>query len=157
MKTRGFSLIEVIVAVAIIAVLSTIVTPQVRIQLAKGKDSKAIAFLHSLRLASQMYQMEHSDRLIQEADYDKDQNIKDSLEKLKDYLDPGAEVILKSGEIEIGGSKTAANSSIVYGGKIKFTFKNPDNNGKSDGVYLWFKPGTDIGSFDTRGEQWTSY
>lgn len=157
MKTKAFSLIEVIIAVAIIAVLSSIVTPQVRVQLAKGKDTKAIAFLHSLRVASQMYQMEHSEKLIAEAEYDNSEKIKVSFEKLREYLDPNAETILKSANIEIGGSRAIATGDIKYGGKIGFTFKNPDTSGKSDGVYIWFKKGDDVEPFDSRGTSWTSY
>lgn len=157
MKTKAFSLIEVIIAVAIIAVLSSIVTPQVRIQLAKGKDTKAIAFLHSLRVASQMYQMEHSEKLIAETDYDNVEKIKIKFEKLKEYLDPNAESILKSGNIEIGGSRETATGDIKYGGKIGFTFKNPDIAGKSDGIYIWFKKMDDVEAFDSRGISWTSY
>lgn len=157
MKTKAFSLIEVIIAVAIIAVLSTIVTPQVRVQLAKGKDTKAIAFLHSLRVAAQMYQMENSGRLIAEVDYDSVEKIKESFQKLEEYLDPQAKEILKASELDIGGSRESKEGDIKYGGKISFTFKNPDKQGKSDGVYIWFKKKDGIGAFDSRGVEWTSY
>ena len=41
MKNGGFSLIEMVIAVALVGVLSTLVVPKVREQLAKGKDAKA--------------------------------------------------------------------------------------------------------------------
>lgn len=157
MKTKGFSLIEVIIAVAIIAALSTIVTPQVRLQLAKGKDTKAVASLQSIRVAAQMYQMEHSEKLIAESDYDDKEKIKASLQKLKEYLEPSAETILQEAELEIGGSRTEQEGSVQYGGKLALTFKNPDTKGKSDGVYLWVKPLENVGSFDSRGVEWKSY
>jgi len=157
MKNKGFTLIEIVIAVAIVAVLSTLLTPQVRSQLAKGKDTKAIATLSSLRVASQMYQMEHSEKLIEVEDYDSDDKIKEALQKLSEYLDPNAKKILSEASVEIGGSRKEKNSDIQYGGTISFTFKNPDTNGKSDGIYLWFKLPTEIGSFDSRGVEWKSY
>src|SRR3712207_5397782 len=110
MKNKGFSFIEIVIAIAIIAVLSTLITPQVRNQLAKGKDTKAVATLSSLRIASQMYQMEHSEKLIEVADYDSDEKIKEALQKLSDYLDPNAKKMLSEAKVEIGGSKTTEDA-----------------------------------------------
>lgn len=157
MKNKGFSFIEIVIAIAIIAVLSTLITPQVRNQLAKGKDTKAVATLSSLRIASQMYQMEHSEKLIEVADYDSDEKIKEALQKLSDYLDPNAKKILSEAKVEIGGSRTTEDADIQYGGSVSFTFKNPDEAGKSDGIYLWFKLPTGVGTYDSRGVEWKSY
>ena len=44
-----------VIAVALVGVLSTMVTPKVREQLAKGKDAKAVATLTALRTASEFY------------------------------------------------------------------------------------------------------
>lgn len=157
MKNKRFTLIEIVIAVAIVAVLSTLVTPQVRNQLAKGKDTKAIATLSSLRIASQMYQMEHTEKLIEPDDYDSDEKVKEAFQKLSEYLDPNAKKILKDAKIEIGGSKNSKDAGIQYGGELFFTFKNPDEKGKSDGIYLWFKLPENIGQFDSRGVEWKSY
>lgn len=157
MKNKAFSLIEVIVAVAIIAVLASFVTPQVRLQLAKGKDTKAIAFLGTARLAAQMYQMEHTEALILEADYDNEAKVKEALGKLEGYLDPKAKEIVSSGKLAVGASRTTATGNIKYGGEVSFTFKNPNATGTSDGIYLWLKPVGDLGEFDSRGQKWTSY
>ena len=43
MKNKGFSLIEIVVAVAIIGILSGIVGLQLRGYIAKAKDAKAVA------------------------------------------------------------------------------------------------------------------
>ena len=40
MKNKGFSFIEIVIAIAIIAVLSTLITPQVRNNWLRGKILK---------------------------------------------------------------------------------------------------------------------
>ena len=59
MKNRGFSLIEIVVAVAIMGILSGIVGLQLRSYIAKSKDTKAVATLNTLRVAAQLYQLEN--------------------------------------------------------------------------------------------------
>lgn len=44
MKNGGFTLIELIIAVALVGILSSLVTPKVRVQLAKGRDTKAVSY-----------------------------------------------------------------------------------------------------------------
>ena len=83
MKNRGFSLIEVIVAVAIIGILSGIVGLKLRSYIATSKDTRAVATLNSFRLATQLYQIDNDKPLIEDSSkYDDDTELKKALEKL---------------------------------------------------------------------------
>ena len=85
MKNRGFSLIEIVVAVAIMGILSGIVGLQLRSYIAKSKDTKAVATLNTLRVAAQLYQVDNEEALIDTASlttYD-EQKVKDALKKLE--------------------------------------------------------------------------
>ncbi|MGL5098444.1 MAG: type II secretion system protein [Fusobacteriaceae bacterium] len=57
-KKSGFTLIELVVVIAIIGVLAAVITPRVRLSLAKAKDAKAVAILDALRTASNVYYAE---------------------------------------------------------------------------------------------------
>lgn len=57
-KNKGFTLIELVVVVAIIGVLAAVVTPRIRTALMKAKDAKAIATLDALRTATNVYYAE---------------------------------------------------------------------------------------------------
>lgn len=161
MKKGGFSLIELVIAVALVGVLSTIVTPKVRVQLAKGKDTKAIAYLAALRTASELYYLDNNKSPL-EGDESTDGAITKAIEKLLPYLDPKAEKELEDGKIEIGGSRKESSTDVAadeiqYGGKIGFTFTSPNSSVKGDGVYIWFKPEGDI-VYDTTGKnKWIDY
>lgn len=157
MKNKGFSLIEIVVAVAIIGILSGIVGLQLRGYIAKAKDAKAVANLNSLRVAAQLYQTENEDSLIDPnslTSYDKDK-VKEALKKLETYLDNNSKVIIDNPEMAIGGSREEENSNVKYGGKVRITFKNPA--GQSDGFYLWIEPLDDTGAYDIKGHKWIEY
>lgn len=55
MKKKGFTLIELMVVIAIIAVLAAVVAPQVFRQVAKGRVASAEAFYNSVKVASTSY------------------------------------------------------------------------------------------------------
>lgn len=57
-KNSGFTLIELVVVVAIIGVLAAIVTPKIRTSLMKAKDAKVVASLDALRTAANVYYAE---------------------------------------------------------------------------------------------------
>lgn len=57
-KAKGFTLVELVVVVAIIGVLATIITPRFKISLMKSKDAKVLATLHTLKTASNVYYAE---------------------------------------------------------------------------------------------------
>jgi len=158
MKNRGFSLIEVIVAVAITGILSGIVGLKLRSYIATSKDTRAVASLNSFRLAAQTYQIDNDKPLIEDSSkYDDDVEIKKALEKLEIYLDKNAKEIISTNRITIGASRDSENGDLKYGGEVKFTFKNPDSNGNSDGYYMWLVPVGNTKNFDSKGKEWTKY
>ena len=151
MKNRGFSLIEIVVAVAIMGILSGIVGLQLRSYIAKSKDTKAVATLNTLRVAAQLYQVDNEEALIDTASlttYDE--------QKLEPYLDNNAKAIIKEPEMAIGGSRAAQNGDIKYGGKVRITFKDPNGN-SSDGYYMWLEPEGTTGGFDIKGNKWIEF
>ena len=158
MKNRAFSLIEVIVAVAIIGILSGIVGLKLRSYIATSKDTRAVATLNSFRLATQLYQIDNDKPLIEDSSkYDDDTEIKKALEKLEIYLDKNAKEIISTNRITIGASRDTENGDLKYGGEVRFTFKNPDSNGNSDGYYMWLVPVDPTKKFDSKGKEWTKY
>ena len=158
MKNRAFSLIEVIVAVAIIGILSGIVGLKLRSYIATSKDTRAVATLNSFRLAAQTYQIDNDKPLIEDSSkYDDDTEIKKALEKLEIYLDKNAKEIISTNRITIGASRDKKDSDLIYGGKVKFTFKDPDNAANSDGYYMWLVPVPPTKDFDSKGKEWTKY
>ena len=157
MKNRGFSLIEIVVAVAIMGILSGIVGLQLRSYIAKSKDTKAVATLNTLRVAAQLYQVENEEALIEDsAKYDDPTEIKKALEKLEPYLDNNAKAIIEKPEMAIGGSRATQNGDIKYGGKVRITFKDPNGN-SSDGYYMWLEPVSTTEAYDIKGNKWIEF
>jgi len=166
MKKRGFTLIELVVVIALIAILAVTLAPRLRDQLAKARDSKAIALLGSLRTASEIYFAEQGTPLgvntavVATAD----------LTELRKGLDNSAKTLLDESDVTngvpIGGGRTAADPDIViYGGGVPFTFVSP-NSITGDGVAIWFDQSNavagKVGSTsavtqDTKGTNWSSY
>ena len=159
MKNRGFSLIEIVVAVAIMGILSGIVGLQLRSYIAKSKDTKAVATLNTLRVAAQLYQLENEKPLIEDSSkYEDKEEIKKALEKLEPYLDNNAKAIIKDPEMAVGGSKTDKDSKDVkYGGKVKITFKDPNGNNSDDGYYMWLKQDDGTENGDIKGNKWIEF
>ena len=159
MKNRGFSLIEIVVAIAIMGILSGIVGLQLRSYIAKSKDTKAVATLNTLRVAAQLYQLENEKPLIEDSSkYEDKEEIKKALEKLEPYLDNNAKAIIKDPEIAVGGSKKDKDSKdIKYGGNVKITFKDPGANSGSDGYYMWLEPVSPTEAYDIKGNKWIEF
>lgn len=57
-KNSGFTLIELVVVIAIIGVLASVVAPKIRVALMKSKDAKVVANLSALRTAANVYYAE---------------------------------------------------------------------------------------------------
>lgn len=151
-KEKGFTLVEVVVVVAMIALISAFSIPKVRGYMAKGKDAKAIVLLSRLRMASEMYYAEKGSALgTNEA------LTAENIKSLVNYLDNNAEksFIENTATVEVGGYTTA--TGIKYGGSIGFTFKDPTSeSAKGDGVNIWFLPDS-TGDRCTSGKKWIDY
>lgn len=164
MKNRGFSLIEVTVAIALIGVMGSIGIPKLRRQMAIGRDTKAISILGVLRTASELYFIENNEPLTTEPTSEESEAVITALKKLEPYLDEKTFKEIEDGVLEIGGSRAKkteseeAEEDINYGGTISLTFKNPDIDRSygSDGVYIWFNPDTGK-EYDTKGNKWIEY
>ena len=158
MKNGGFTLIELIIAVALVGILSSLVTPKVRVQLAKGRDTKAVSYLGAMRTAAELYYIEKGEALTTTVE-PSEADDKKAIENLLPYLDPKAEVILREGKIQIGGSRKDEKGKITFGGEMKFTFKSPYHDEiakRGDGLYIWFAP-TEEQVYDVQGNKWIEY
>lgn len=158
MKNKAFSLIEIIVAVAIIATLSGLIGLKLKGHLAKAKDTKAIASLNTIRTAIQLYQLENSETLfdINVTTYSKEKVV-EGLKKLEPYLENNSKEIIEKPEFQIGGSQNLSDKKVVYGGKVRIVFKNPHPTGESDGYSIWLEPFDGTREADIKGNKWIDY
>lgn len=158
MKNGGFTLIELIIAVALVGILSSLVTPKVREQLAKGRDTKAISYLGAMRTAAELYYIEKGEAPTAVLEPDEAED-KKAIKNILPYLDPKAEAVIKDGKIQIGGSRKDKDTKITFGGEMRFTFKSPQHDEiskRGDGVYIWFAPAGDQ-VYDVQGNKWIEY
>ncbi len=157
MKRKGFTLIELVVVIALIAILAVTLAPRLRDQIAKANDAKAIAALGSLRTASEIYFSDNS-KVPGGAD-------KDDLSNLESYVDSSVVDLVNEGgggftatALPIGGGRTAAQGSdgdVYYSSDntIGITFG-------TDNIELSFASQSSLTSastYDTKGIAWASY
>lgn len=159
-KNKAFSLVEIIIAMAIIAILSTIALPQIRTQIANARNTKAITTLNTFRIATQMYQIDSDKELIASTNSYSLETTKEALGKLAPYMDKNAKKIIDSGGlINIGGSRTKTDNglgTISYGGQVRITFINPENK-NSDGYSIWLEPVSPTKDYNLKGNKWIEY
>jgi len=109
-------------------------------------------------VAAQLYQVDNEDTLIDTASlttYD-EQKVKDALKKLEPYLDNNAKTIIEKPEMTIGGSRASKTGDVIYGGKVRITFKDPNGN-SSDGYYMWLEPISPTEACDIKGNKWIEF
>lgn len=167
MKKKGLTLVELIVVVALIGILSVVLAPRLRNQIAKSRDAKAIALLGALRGASEAYHADSGEiisgsvptsvnnfNVVQNDD-------KAGLDIIKAGLNQEAKSMFDDGgyTTDIGGAREVGDGVVTYGGEIGYTFHAPVGS-TADGITVWFTEramGTTDGRYDTKGARWTSY
>ncbi len=165
-KKNGFTLIELVVVIALIAILAVTLAPRLRDQIAKAKDSKAIATLGSLRTLSEVYFADFEESPVVAAGLTNatvtDANSTQALDFLIPDLDPTAMKLIQDGggtaedgtwaqptalgdgdsadgyRAAIGGQRTSQKGAVVYDGSVGFTFVDPSGVAATDGVQMWF-------------------
>ncbi len=178
-KKNGFTLIELVVVIALIAILAVTLAPRLRDQIAKAKDSKAIAILGALRTSSEVFFAEKEETVL---DFHSESSLVDnaSMSYLIGELDTSAQSLFNQGdgvdvtytaaglatdlgeavlfEVPVGGVRTGADQDLSYGGYVRYSFSNSDRSlTTTDGISIVMlgAPATD--THDTKRNDWTSY
>ena len=175
MKKNGFTLIELVVIIALIAILAVTLAPRLRDQMAKAKDTEAISALGALRTLSETYYADE-----QESPYGGIPSSENNFSGVQsadisglDLLIPnlniqGMKVFGGSGSnwepgdgytAETGGARKSKNGEVKYSREISYTFHAPLGS-SADGISLWFTQKTlspDGLGFDTKGIEWIEY
>lgn len=150
LKNKGFSLIEVCIAIALIGIMVSIGGHSAKKYLANGKNTKAIVTLNVVRTASQLYYTVNGKPV-----YVDGEDSVTTIKKLKEYMDKKTFENVKDGKINIGGAKS--DNKTYYGGYVELTFKNPDEEAEeNDGIYLYLK-GVGDKIYDLGGKKWSEY
>ena len=153
-KRKGFTMVELIVVVAIIGILSSLIVPKVQNSLKRAKDTKAIATLATFRTAFNLYYTEQGEKVVEGGSRLKVADLKKLIDA--DYLDKS------SLKVNYGGNTAVETTEITLeAGSIIDTATEVAEEDKSlnilvdeDGINLNF---SNIGKKDTSGKEWSEY
>ncbi|WP_320047350.1 prepilin-type N-terminal cleavage/methylation domain-containing protein [uncultured Ilyobacter sp.] len=158
MKKKGFTLIELVVVVAIILLLAATLAPKLRKEVSKAKDAKAVALLGAVRSATSVFFADNGTipTLISSTATAEDGLIE--IDRTSEYVENSVTGFLDSNgalaagaiDAEIPAGAVAASSTTVasteYGLDVTL-------DGNTDGDYDF----DEDGKYDTRGNAWASY
>lgn len=155
---KGFTLIELLVVIAIIGILATALTPKLREQLAKAKDSKAVAILGAGRTAAAVLLIEKSilktstDSLI----------INITTKEIFDRLDSNGKKVYHNGSdpnyVKIGGSRSDTEGKVTYGGIMGLNTPIITDDSIEFKFYGTARVGdTYYGTHSVEGKSWADY
>ncbi|MEI6856770.1 type II secretion system protein [Psychrilyobacter sp.] len=117
-REKGFTLIKLLVVIAIISILATTLAPKLKGQLAKAKDSKTIAVLGAARMVGNIILFE---KMV--LDSTSNDAILISAKEIYDRLGSKAQSVYKDKEshyLKIGGSRNQDGKEVAYNGVVYY-------------------------------------
>ncbi|MBC2856313.1 MAG: prepilin-type N-terminal cleavage/methylation domain-containing protein [Cetobacterium sp.] len=153
-KNSGFTLIEMIVVLGIVAILSSFAVPKTRKYLAVAKDTSAINALSILRTAVELKSIDGVEMPTVE---ENTEFTKEHFDSLEEFLSGGIKKTLGFTEdsitgtvanIQSGGHRDSKDGTLLYGGKLKLVFKAGE---------LKLTPVEETGEYNTNGELWKNF
>ena len=168
MKRKGFTLIELVVVVAIILLLAATLAPKLRKEVAKARDAKAVAALGSTRTAVNVYLADVGTvpAALYAAGTTNIVNItsgdSEYLEQnVVNYVDEFSPANTDDFMVPIGGHKTTAGTggTLSYGGRVEIVLGTAADEMEVvfDDVFAGTTGTTAGGDYDTKGNAWASY
>lgn len=161
MKNKGFSLMEICVAIGLLGIMLSIGGPKIKNYIVVAQNMRAVATMETLRTASQLYYSETGRTAFSSEPLNNtNKDIVDGIKKLKKFLDSKIYKMVENGRISIGGAKSEKTEDIKinYGGSIAISSQPPKEekeNIRGDGIYLWFVP-SEKQKYDHSGREWSS-
>ena len=168
MKRKGFTLIELVVVVAIILLLAATLAPKLRKEVAKARDAKAVAALGSLRTAVNIFYSDKGSiptKLAGTSDdgvsiFAIDSKTSEYLEKdLVTFLNTDDASTDGTARVPVGASRDEDSAdSLVYGGYGVYSYTTGDDlEVILAGVDPSAKDGSGANELDTKSNNWASY
>ncbi len=155
MKKKGFTTIELMVSILVIAILATLIFPRFSNEISKSKDARVLSFLANLRSSNVAFESENlGEKAI-------------GIERLSVYIDGTYENITTRGIMSSSVTSIQMKAGIVrkvgvesIGGGKFLGEKNvaeiyyDNTNGK---IWIDGTTGSGVNFLDTKGNLWNKY